>query len=304
MSFMTTLITAVQPRKAPGAVPTGPVGRQLAKRLLAVGEQVRILAPAPEHTGWPTGVQVLDGDITRPPETSHVFNGVDRLFLAGAAPDTVIDVVDRAIAGGVRCVVVLSSHGPEFEITLPPKQWHWLAIERAVEASPARWTHLRPSAVNASMLPEGCPYPGASWAELIRTRQTIRQPHGAAAIPHLDEDDLAAVAAAALFDASYASTIVEIAGPPISARGRVEVISQAIRQKIQFEELRPNQARELWRQQGWREDTIDIALWAQAHVAAHPVEFDPSIERILGRPPHSFAQWVRNHATAFRPRCE
>jgi putative NAD(P)-binding protein len=166
---MTTLITALPPRTAPGAVPTGPIGRRLAQRLRATGEAVRVLAPRPETSGWPDGAQVIDGDITRPQRSSAAFDGVDQLLLAGAAPDTVTDVVDRAVAGGVRRIVVLSSHGPEFEVTLPPQQWYWLAIERAVEASSARWTHLRPSAVNASMLPEGCPYPGASWAELIRT---------------------------------------------------------------------------------------------------------------------------------------
>jgi uncharacterized protein YbjT (DUF2867 family) len=297
---MTTLITAVPPRKAPGSVPTGPVGRRLAARLLAAGDPVRILAPGSEAAGWPDGVQVVDGDVTRPQGTTSAFDGVQRLFLAGAAPGTVRDVIDQAVAGGVHRIVVLSSHGPEFEITLPREQWYWLAIERAVEAAPVRWTHLRPSAVNASMLPEGCPYPGASWAELIRAHGVIRQPHGSAAVPHLDEDDLAAVATTVLFDDAAASTVVDVAGPPITARHRVELIGRAIDRTIRFEELTPDQARALWREQGWREDTIAITLWAQAHTLAHPASPVPTVERLLGRPPRLFADWVADHAAAFR----
>jgi hypothetical protein len=33
---------------------------------------------------------------------------------------------------------------------------------------------------------------------------------------------------------------------------------------------------------------------------AHPLAPDLTIERILGRPPHTFAQWLKNHLDAFR----
>jgi uncharacterized protein YbjT (DUF2867 family) len=159
---MTTLITVVPPGRLPGAVPTGPVGRQLAQRLLRAGEAVRVLAPKEEAWGWPAGVELIEGSVRRPGEAPHAFVGLDRMFLAGAtfearaeAPDAVCEVVRRAVDGGVQNVVVLSSHRPLFEIEQPPEQWHWLAVERAVEASCPCWTHIRPYAVMASMLVGG-----------------------------------------------------------------------------------------------------------------------------------------------------
>ncbi len=140
---VTTLITSVPPRKAPGAVPVGPVGRCLARGLLDRGESVRALCPRSEAPGWPPGVEIIEGSVLRPAEAPSAFVGIDRLFLAGATrevrterPYSVSEVVSRAVEGGARAIVVLSSHGPVFEMALPPEQWHWLAVERAVEAFP------------------------------------------------------------------------------------------------------------------------------------------------------------------------
>ncbi|MFJ9369936.1 hypothetical protein ACIRRA_36730 [Nocardia sp. NPDC101769] len=188
--------------------------------------------------------------VGRPADSPAAFDGIDRLFLAGAAPDTVDDAVRQAVAGGVGHIVVLSSHGPEFEINLPPEQWYWLTIERTVEASGTRWHHLRPSAILASMLPEGCPYPGVSWAEIIRNDGVLRQPYTTAAIPHLDEDDLAALAATVLTDHEHPDGVIDVAGPAVSTLDRVRTITEILDTPIRFEQLEPDQARQLWRGQG------------------------------------------------------
>lgn len=93
--------------------------------------------------GWQDGVEVVEGSITRPVARADVFAGVDGVFLAGAVPATVRDALDVAEDAGVRRIVVLSSHGPEYEEAYPPETWFWLAIERAVEHSGMEWTHLR-----------------------------------------------------------------------------------------------------------------------------------------------------------------
>lgn len=305
---MTTLITAVPPRRGPGAVPTGPVGRRLAQRLVERNEPVRVLAPEQEASGWPERADVVVGSVLRPAESSEAFIGVDRLFLAGATPETVHDgppvavhdVVRRAVAGGVRSIAVLSSHGPEFEADLPPEEWYWLGVERAVEASGVAWTHLRPSAVMATMLTEGYPAPGASWAETIRTGRAVAEPNIDAAYPFIDEDDLAAIAATVLFDDACAGSILEVSGPPISARERVRLIGEAIGEPVRLDELTAEEARHRWRGQGWPEETIEVTLWAQSQFLAEPPPPNETVERVLDRPPRAFAQWLVNHAEAFR----
>lgn len=304
---MVTLITVVPIRPEPGNTPTGPIGRHLAGWLLAAGERVRVLAPASELAGWPQDVEVVAGDVTRPADSPGAFTGVDRLFLAGAIPATVPELLEIAGNGGVRRIVVLSSHGPEFEIDQPPETSYLLAIERAVEASAAEWTHVRPSAVMASLLVGGYPATGASWAQTIRAGQVIREPYIHAAYPFVDEDDVAAVATAALLDNRYAGRVVEAAGLAISAAERVQILGDALGRTIPLEELTPEQARKLWRDQGWPEETIEVTLGAQEWFLTHPGEHeqwrsqqDPTVEQMIGRPPRTFADWVTDHLQAFR----
>lgn len=118
------------------------------------------------------------------------------------------------------------------------------------------------------MLAGGYPSAGSSWAATIRRDRAIREPNGDAAYPFVDEDDLAAIAAIVLTDPTYAGSVIEANGPPISARERVALISHAIGERVQFEELTPDQARELWRCQGWPAETIEVTLWAQAQFLA------------------------------------
>jgi uncharacterized protein YbjT (DUF2867 family) len=303
---VTTLITVVPPRRLPGAVPTGPVGRRLAGQLLAAGEPVRVLTPRPEAWGWPDAVELVEGSVLDPAASPQAFAGLDRMFLAGATPETrdqtprsVYDVLRRAADGGVRQVTVLSSHGPVFEISQPREQWFWLAVERAVEESIPSWTHIRPSAVMASMLDGGYPPAGSSWSATIRRGGVIREPNVDAAYPFIDEDDLAAVAVAALLSTAYAGSIIEAIGPSSSTRARIALISDAIGRPVNLEELSVGQARQLWREQGWPADTIEVTLWAQAQFIAQPLAPDPTIERVLDRPARTFGQWLHAHLDAF-----
>jgi hypothetical protein len=57
---MTTLLTVVPERNIAGAVPTAPIARRLAIRLLGSGDRVRVLVPALEAHDWPEAVEVVN----------------------------------------------------------------------------------------------------------------------------------------------------------------------------------------------------------------------------------------------------
>lgn len=293
---MTSLLTVVPERNIPGAVPTAPVARRLAIRLIEAGDRVRVLVPASEVHDWPEAVEVVVGDITEPRESTSAFDGIDRMFLAGASPDSVYDAIQLAEEGGVRRIVDLSSHGPEFEIQWPPDSWFWLAIEVVVERSSAKWTHIRPSAVMASMLTGA----GATWADLIRTGDMIREAYPDARYPFIDEDDLAAVVVAALSDDAYSGRVLEASGAPVSIRERIQIISEALGRDIPFEEISPDEAREVWSRQGWSEEVAEVTLTARSAFLAQPPEPDPTVEQVLGRPPTGFKRWCFKFIDEFR----
>ncbi|NXY97208.1 NAD(P)H-binding protein [Streptomyces sp. BR123] len=303
------LLTVVSPRKGAGCSPTGIVGRRLARQLTAAGDRVRVLAESDQLHDWPAGTEVVEGSVSRRPlEYAEAFEGVDAVFLAGAVPETVEEVLDTARTAGVRRIVVLSSHGPEYELAHPPETWFWLAVERAVERSGMEWTHIRPSAVMGAAIEVTYPATGSDWPDTIRTEGVVREAFlNDGHYPFIHEDDLAAVAAAALRTGDHVGRILEAVGLPISTRARVESIARAIGRDIATVDTTPDESRETWRRNDWPDDSIDVTLYALQEYGAHLAELTqwtldqrPSVHEITGRRPRPFDAWAREHAHLFR----
>ncbi|MFJ3928209.1 NAD(P)H-binding protein [Streptomyces sp. NPDC090022] len=302
------LLTAVSPRKEEGNSPTGIVGRCLARHLLAMGLRVRVIAEADQLDDWPDTTEVVEGSITRPLECARAFDGAGRLFLAGAHPSTVEDALTLAREGGATRVVVLSSHGPEYEAAYPPETWYWLAIEKAVERSGLAWTHIRPSAVMGSVIEGTYPATGSDWPETIRAEGVVREAFlDRGHYPFIHEEDLAAVAAAALTGDIRTGTVVEAVGPPLSTRSRVLSLAAALGRDIETVDLAPGESRAVWRRRGWPDGAIDVTLYAleeygarYAELVRWTLEQRPSVQDITGRPPRTYDDWVGENIDAFR----
>ncbi|MFH0520957.1 SDR family oxidoreductase [Streptomyces sp. M41] len=302
------LLTVVSPRRGEGTSPTGIVGRHLARQLLAKGQEVRVIAEPGQCDGWPDSVKVVEGSITRPSDCAHAFEGVDAIFLAGAHPSTVQQALTEARRAAVEKIVLLSSHGPEYEEAYPPETWYWLAIEKAVEHSGIPWTHIRPSAVMGAVLEGTYPATGSDWPDTVRTDGVVRealldQGH----YPFIHEEDLAAVAMAALTSDDFTGMVLEAVAPPLSTRSRVRSIAAALKRDIDTVELTADESRAVWQARGWPDGTIDVTLYALEEYGTHFTELlqwtrdqKPSVQDIIGRPLRTYDDWIREHIGLFR----
>ncbi|MFB6576753.1 NAD(P)H-binding protein [Streptomyces sp. NPDC056402] len=302
------LLTVVSPRRDEGNSPTGIVGRCLARQLLAAGRHVRVLAEPGQCDGWPEAVDVMEGSITRPLECARAFDGVGSVFLAGARPSTVREALALARDAGAAKVVLLSSHGPEYEAANPPETWYWLAIERAVERSGLAWTHIRPSAVMGAVIEGTYPATGSDWPDSVRADGVVREAFlGEGHYPFIHEEDLAAVAAAALTGDDHVGTVMEAVGPPLSTRARIRSIAAALGRDIATVDLAPDDGRAVWRGLGWPEGAIDVTLHALEVYGAQYAELlrwtldqRPSVRDVIGRPPRTYDAWVSENIDSFR----
>ncbi|WP_432010604.1 SDR family oxidoreductase [Streptomyces cucumeris] len=306
--FERFLLTAVSPRKDEGNSPTGIVGRCLARQLLALGRRVRVLAEPDQCGGWPEAVEVVEGSVTRPLERARAFDGVEAVFLAGAHPATVGDALTLARNARVGKVVLLSSHGPEYEAVHPPETWFWLAIEKAVERSGMAWTHIRPSAVMGAVIEGTYPATGSDWSDTVRADGVVREAFlDQGHYPFIHEEDLAAVVAAALVGDDHTGTVVEAVGPPLSTRSRIRSIATALGRDIDTVDLTADESRAIWRGRGWPEGAIDVTLYALEEYGARFDELvqwtadqRPSVRDIIGRPPRTYDDWVSENIDSFR----
>ncbi|MFJ8159988.1 SDR family oxidoreductase [Streptomyces sp. NPDC096136] len=272
---------------------TGNVGRPLTQALAEAGEKVTAVS---RHTGVvPDGVRHVAADLAEPRGLAAVLEGAQALFLLlsgdlhapGARP---ADVIDLAVAGGVRRVVLLSSQGVATR-PLGPSRIAMRAVEDALRGSGLDWTVLRPGGFASNAL---------AWAESVRARGTVAAPFGDVGVPVVDPSDIAEVAAACLLDDRHTGGVFELTGPEvITPRRQAEAIAAALGTPVRFRELTRAEAKSAMIRSvppELADDTLDII----AAPNAAELRISPDVERVLGRGPRPFDGWVARNVAAFR----
>lgn len=272
---------------------TGNVGRPLTQALAEAGEQVT--AVSRHAAAVPDGVRHVAADLADLTSLTPVLDGAKALFLLlsgdlhapGARPT---DIIDLAAASGVRRIVLLSSQGVATR-PLGPTRIAMRAVEDALRESGPDWAVLRPGGFASNAL---------AWAESIRTQGTVAAPFGDVGVPVVDPVDIAEVAAACLLDERHTGGVFELTGPEvITPRQQAEAIAAALGSPVRFHELTREEARAAMTQvvpPELADDTLDIIA------APNPAELgiSPDVERVLGRAPSPFSDWVTRSMAAFR----
>ncbi|MFG2554450.1 NAD(P)H-binding protein [Streptomyces sp. NPDC048581] len=270
---------------------TGNVGRPLVRALVDAGEQVTAVSRRISAQDVPagTGARHHQADLAEPGRLAPALDGAEALFLltsgdfmaAGGDLGAVLDVVRDS---GIRRVVLLSSQGVGTG-DHPP------VLEDAVKASGLQWTMLRPGAFHSNAL---------QWADLIRTRREVAAPFGDVALPTVDPADIAEVAAVALREPGHDGEVYELTGPAtVSPRQQTAAIEEVLGEAVRFVELTRAEARE--RMLAFMpEPVVESTLGMLGAPPAALRRVSPDVERVLGRPARSFAEWAGRSVGAFK----
>ena len=116
----------------------------------------------------------------------------------------------------------------------------------------------------------------------------------------IDERDIAAVAARALYEDGHAGGDYVLTGPEsLSQAERVRTIAGVIGRRIHFHELSPEEFR---REMAGRMPgpIAEMLLGAWRATIGLPAYVTSTVADIVGSPPRTFRQWVADHADAFR----
>ncbi|MFJ5613118.1 SDR family oxidoreductase [Streptomyces sp. NPDC093221] len=276
---------------------TGNVGRPLTQALAEAGEQVTAVSRRPP-TGsaqLPDGVSHLSADLAEPASLEAALDGAKALFLLLSgdlhAPEArPADLIGLAAAHGVRRVVLLSSQGVSTR-PLDPSRVAMRAVEDALRGSGLDWAIVRPGGFASNAL---------AWAESVRTERTVAAPFGDVGVPVVDPADIAEVAAACLLDDRHNGGVYELTGPEvITPRQQAAAIAAALDSPVRFHELTRDEARLAMTRfvpAELADDTLDILS------APRPAELaiSPDVQRVLGRAPRPFRDWVTRNIAAFR----
>lgn len=292
------LLTAMPPSRQPGAVPTIPIVRTLARRLLQYGEPVRVLIPESEADSWPTDVELHIGAVTDATAFGRAAAGVEHIFLAGLVGEplgSLRSLANGLISGGAQRVVVLGSHGSDFDDEISPETWQWSAFEHSMDRHGISRVCLRPTAVLANAVVGGYPIPGSAVLDTISAGETVYEYLPEAPYAFIHEDDVADIAATLLYRNEFHGN-VDVSGTTVTAAERVAYLDSIFGTHTPVIELTAERAAQRWRSEGWPEDTIAVMLYALPAFAANP---DTSVLRaqeetaraLLGKAPRTLRHW-------------
>ncbi|QVQ50201.1 NAD(P)H-binding protein [Spiractinospora alimapuensis] len=271
----------------------GNIGSRLVETLTNSGHEVWASARDTTSLRLPPGATPLTLDIADADAPGQLPADVETVFLyptlGGAA-----GFLKAARESSVRHVVLLSSPGSyevgEYEG--PIGQVH-RAMERAIEDSGLKHTVLYPGwlASNAQR----------DWGEAIRGegRVGLTPPNAHVAPIHLD--DVAEVAAALLTAEQHRSRLQILTGPrSMTQEEAVGIIAKETGRELGVDDVSKEVALE--RRPAWMpKEVLESLLDTATAMVGVPATLNNNVERVLGRPPRPFEDWVATHRAEFLP---
>ena len=276
---------------------TGTVGRPLVALLKDQGVAVRAVARSAEVGTVPAGVDVHRADLARSEDVAAALEGASALFVhPRAVGESAAELVRLAAEKGVRRVVVLSAINVDDDPAHQPSRFNGdrnKEVEDAVAGSGLPWVAVRASSFAANAI--------GMFGAQIRAGDLVRAPYAKFAEAPIAESDLAAVIARALVDDSLDGRRIPVTGPrSVTHEEMVAVIGEVLGRPLRFEEVPAELAARGLVGIGLPEAFVNALMARYERDAGKPAPVTDEVERMLDRPARSFADWVADHADAFR----
>lgn len=277
---------------------TGTIGTELVRLLSGSGVATRaVLRDGRKVTGLPY-VAWLVADLADPSLLAPALAGTSRLFLlTGNEPGfgrVQIGIVRAAEGVGVAHIVKASALGASDHSRSWIGREHW-EVERVIQESKLPWTILRPHAFMQNWF--------GDLAESVRNEGVIYSPIADGRVPFIDARDIAAVAAQVLEhpEAHIGKKYVLTGGAAVGYADVATALSEALGRPVSHRPISMEEARSRAAARGTPPEAIDaqLALAAYQRDGGPTAQVSETVERLLGRPPRSLRDFVRDYRARF-----
>jgi uncharacterized protein YbjT (DUF2867 family) len=276
---------------------TGNIGSELVRQLSAAGTCVRALVrnPAGAAAIEGPGVELAQGDLLDPASLDAALDGADHLFLLTVfSPDQETPAANAIAAaqraGGVH-VVRVSAVGSTEDSPFATGRG-FARTEKLLRESGLDWTVLQPHAfmqnalAGASTIAEGVLY-GTSCEGRIGT---------------VDTRDVAAVAKVVLTEPGHTGKTYVLTGPEsLSYADMAATLASVLGREVRYVDVPPDDYKQTLLGFGLPEPLAeDIrVLYGELFREGAGDFVTTHVQDVVGRPPRSFEEFVRDHAHAF-----
>ncbi len=269
---------------------TGNVGREVVRALRAknIGTLAADRDPGRVRALFGDDVEAVKLDY-RDRSTFTAASGADALFLLrppaiADVKQTLLPFVEEARRGGVRHVVFLSVAGAEKNALVPHH-----AVERAL-ALTTGWTTLRPGFFAQNF--------GDAYRRDIVEDARVYVPAGRGRVAFVDVRDVAEVAATIFASPSlhdgHAYTLT--GAEAVDFRTAAATLTDVLRREIRYDAASLIGYLMHLRARGmpWAQVGVQTVLHAGLRLG-QAERVDPTLARLLGRPPRSLREYLRDH---------
>lgn len=276
---------------------TGGIGGEVCKLLKAAGTPFRAMGRKQEQvdTFKKQGIDAVLGDFDRPETLAAAMQGCDTMFLitpptqAQFAQETA--AIDAAKRAGIGRIVKVSASDGNIRSPVPWAKTHAL-IDHHLRAAGIGWTILKPTAFMQNFL----------WFKDPIAKGFLPQVTGTGSVSWVDTRDVARVAAAVLTQEGHENATYFLTGPEtLDMKEAAKRLSDVAGHPVRYLNLPTPVFRAILRFAGnsrWMAKGLVVQF---ADVVAGHHDIDPTfeIERLTGKPPHSFTDFLRDHRQQF-----
>jgi len=272
---------------------SGNVGREVLRQVAQTGVQVRAAFQSANKATVPPGVEIAIVDFNQPETLRAAIRGVERVFLVGpptaqlpALERKAIDVIAKS---DVQHVVKLSAMGGRDAIFTRQHA----ESEDYVQSLGVPYTFLRPNGFMQNLVIYN--------AGPINATGAFYGSEGDGRVSQIDVRDVAAVAVKALTEDGHVSKAYTLTGPEALTNAEIaELLSNVLGREIRFVNLAPEHLRPALLAAGVPEWSADALLDLQRlYREGKAAAVTQDVEKILGRKPASFADFLPDYRHAF-----
>ena len=277
---------------------TGTTGRELVRLLQQAGKDFRVLSRDSARAATLLGeaIDVVQGDMNQPETLKPAFAGVDSLFLLTTPDPHQVEqeghALEQAEAAGIQRIVKLSVLGASEDSPVAFGRWH-ACTEKQLLESDLQTTILRPHYFMQNTL---------QFAAEIASNGTFHLPMRQGKISMVDVRDIAAVAFETLTSTGHEGRTYDLTGPASLGFSDVaQVLAEELGVPVQYVDVPPSDAEKALLAAGLPSGLADalITLFG-IYAAGHASECTQAVRDIIGREPHGYQEFVRDHLAAFR----
>lgn len=241
------------------------------------------------------GMDAVLGDFDRPETLQAAMQGIDTMFLiTPPTPQQVAQetaAIDAAKAAGIGRIVKISASDGNVRSPVPWAKAHAL-IDHHLRAAGIGWTILKPTAFMQNFL----------WFKDPIAKGFLPQVTGSGSVSWVDTRDVARLAATVLTEDGHEGATYFLTGPEtLDMKEASARLSKVIGHKVRYLDLPSPIFWAILRLTGnskWMAKGLVVQF--DDVVAGHH-DIDPTfeIERLTGKPPHSFTDFIEDHREQF-----